>query len=67
MCDDDVRMDTLVLRVAVVVLALSFPAWVLLSLVVVLGRARYEHRRRQPDARRLGTREAERLVRRFSF
>jgi len=57
-------MDTLVLRVAVVVLALSLPAWMLLSLVVVLGRARYEHRRREPHARRLGTREAERLVRR---
>lgn len=59
-------MDTLVLRVAVVVLALSLPAWVLLSLFVVLGRARYDHRRREPNARRLGTREAERLVRRVS-
>jgi HEAT repeat protein len=64
--DDDVRMDALVLRVAMVVLALSLPAWILLSLVVVLGRARYEHRRRQPNARTLGTREADRLVRRVS-
>jgi HEAT repeat protein len=59
-------MDALVLRVAVVVLALSLLAWLLLSLVLVVGRVRYEQRRPGPSARPLRTREAERLVRRVS-
>lgn len=57
-------MNALVLRVALVVLALAVPAWILLSLVVVLGRARYEHKKRTPGSKLLGGRQAARLVRR---
>ena len=64
--DDDERVNALVLRVAVVVLALALPAWILLSLVVVLGRARYEHKRREPISNALNARATERLVRRVS-
>ena len=57
-------MDALVLRVAVVVLAIALPAWVLLSLIIVLGRMRYERKTRKPTSKALGARDAERLVRR---
>ncbi len=59
-------MDALVFRVAVVVFALALPAWVLLSMVVVLGRLRYERKRRKSTSKTLGARAAERLVRRVS-
>jgi len=64
--DDDERVNALVLRVAVVVLALALPAWILLSLIVVLGRARYERARRQSAEKALRPRESERLIRRVS-
>jgi len=57
-------MDALVLRVALVVLAFALPAWILLSLVIVLGRLRYERKRHAPVSRVLSPRAAERLVRR---
>jgi len=57
-------MDALVLRVALVVLAIAVPAWVALSCVIVLGRLRYERTRRAPDSAPLGKRQADRLVRR---
>ncbi|HET8968323.1 MAG TPA: HEAT repeat domain-containing protein [Gaiellaceae bacterium] len=57
-------MDALVLRVALVVLAISVPAWIALSCVIVVGRLRYERVRREPSAAPLGRREAARLVRR---
>lgn len=59
-------MDALVLRVAVVVLAIALPAWIALSLLVVLGRARYDRRRREPRSGELGDHEARGLVRRAS-
>jgi len=59
-------VDALALRVAVVVLAFALPAWILLSLVIVLGRLRYERSRRKPTAKALGPREADRLIRRVS-
>jgi HEAT repeat protein len=57
-------VDALVLRVAVVVLALALSAWVALSLAILLGRARYDRRRRQPATAELSARAADRLVRR---
>lgn len=59
-------MDALVFRVAVAVLAISLPAWILLSLLVVLGRWRYERTRHERASTALGSRVAERLVRRVS-
>lgn len=56
-------MDAFVLRVALLVLALSMPAWALLSIVVVAGRLRYE-RKRGRAARGLGDREVAKLLRR---
>jgi HEAT repeat protein len=53
----------LVPRVAIVVLAVAFPAWALLSVVVVLGRVRYDRERRERPSHALATREARRLVR----
>ena len=64
--DDDEGVDDLVLRIALVVLAISVPAWALLSVVVVAGRLRYERRHRDPIERPLRAREAERLVRRVA-
>jgi HEAT repeat protein len=58
-----VEVDSLVLRAAVVVLALAVPAWALLSVTVVLGRIRYD-RRRHRFSRPLSDREVARLVRR---
>ena len=55
-------VDDVVLRVALVVLAISLPVWGALSLVVVLGRLRYERLHRDPVDRPLGARAAERLV-----
>lgn len=62
--DDDLKVDALVLRVSLVVLALAFAAWLTLSLAVVLGRMRYDRRRRGQHSERLGERDAVRLVRR---
>ena len=59
-------MNELVLRVAFVMLALALPAWIVLSLAVVLGRARFDRQRREPKSRALGDREAARLVRRVT-
>ena len=59
-------MDDLVLRVALVVLAVALPAWAFLSVVVVAGRLRYERRHRNPTERPLSAREADRLVRRVA-
>jgi HEAT repeat protein len=58
-------MDEVVLRFAVIVLALAFPAWALLSALVVLGRWNYD-RGSEPGSRELSAREAERLVRRVT-
>ncbi|HJR96068.1 MAG TPA: HEAT repeat domain-containing protein [Gaiellaceae bacterium] len=57
-------MDDVALRGGLVVLALAVSAWVLLSLLVVLGRLRYDRRRGEGAARSLSPRAAERLVRR---
>jgi len=54
------------MRVAVVVLALALPAWILLSLAVVLGRARYDRQRRELRSGELEGREPRRLIRRAS-
>lgn len=56
-------MDALVLRVALVVLAVALAAWVALSLAVLLGRLRYDRARRKLTAP-LSDRAAQRLVRR---
>jgi HEAT repeat protein len=64
--DDEESVDALVLRVALIVLALAFPAWVVLSLAVVLGRARYKRTRHAPASKALSARAADRLVRRAS-
>lgn len=56
-------MDALVLRVALVVLALAFGSWLALSVAIVLGRLHYDRARRR-DARPLSRRAAKRLVRR---
>jgi HEAT repeat protein len=53
----------LVPRVAIAVLAVAFPAWALLSVVVVLGRVRYDRVRRDRSSHALAVREARRLVR----
>lgn len=56
-------MGSLVLLVALAVLAFALPAWAVLSLTVLLGRIRHERRRHAPG--RVPTeREAARLVRR---
>jgi hypothetical protein len=57
-------VDDLVLRVALVVLAISVPLWAGLSLIVVIGRLRYERLHRDAVDRPLSPRAAERLVRR---
>jgi HEAT repeats len=62
--DDDEVVDDLVLRVALVLLAISLPAWAVLSVFVVVGRLRYERLHRNPTERPLRPREADRLVRR---
>ena len=64
--DDDEVVDDLVLRVALVVLAISVPAWAVLSVFVVVGRLRYERLHRNPRERPLRQREADRLVRRVA-
>ena len=57
-------MDAVVLRIALGVLVVSFAAWVVLSLVVVLGRARYDRRLRRRTQETLSAAAADRLVRR---
>jgi HEAT repeat protein len=59
-------VETLVLVVALVVLALSVPVWVVLSLAIVLGRLRYERAHRVGGSKELTERVATRLVRRVS-
>jgi len=59
-------VDELVLRVAVVMLALAVPTWIVLSLAVVLGRTSYERKMRRPPPSGVRGREAARLVRRAS-
>ena len=56
-------MDALVLRVGLVVLAISFVAWVALSLAIVSGRLRYDRARRE-ITKPLSDRAARRLLRR---
>lgn len=56
-------MNALVLQIGLVVLVLSVSAWVALSVVLVVGRLRYE-RRRSLAPRQLRRRTARRLVRR---
>ncbi len=62
--DDDQEVDDLVLRVAVTVLVVAFASWMVLSLVVVLGRIRYDRRLRRPGSTALSSASAARLVRR---
>jgi HEAT repeat protein len=57
-------VDALVLRVALVVLVIFVPAWILLSFAIVVGRLRYERARHEPTAGPPSARTAERLVRR---
>ena len=54
-------MQEVVLYVGGIVLAVSFVAWVVLAIVIVVGRVRYDHLR-GGSSRPLGTREARRLV-----
>jgi len=61
--DDHREVDALVFRVAIFVLALALPGWIALSLVVVLGRARYD-RRHEARVGELRPREAARLIQR---
>jgi hypothetical protein len=49
---------------AALLLVIFVPAWAALSLAVVLGRVRYDRRRRRALPREIGEREARRLVRR---
>jgi HEAT repeat protein len=60
--DDHRGVDALVLRVAILVLALAFPAWIALSVAVVLSRMRYDARARDRQGDKLGEREAGRLL-----
>ena len=62
--DDEQMVDELVLRIGLVVLALAVMAWVLLSLLVLLGRLRHDRRLGEGAAGSLSPRAAERLVRR---
>ena len=57
-------MDALVLRVAILVLAFAFPAWIALSLAIVLGRLRHDRRLQEQGGAELGGREARPLLRR---
>ena len=62
--DDDENVNALVLRVAVVVLAISLSTWIALSLAVILGRLRYERTHRAPRSQTLSKHTAQRMVRR---
>jgi HEAT repeat protein len=57
-------VDVLVLRIALLVLALSVPVWIALSLAIIVGRLRYERAHREIATTALSNRAAERLVRR---
>jgi HEAT repeat protein len=59
-------VDSLVLRVAVLILVLAVPVWVVLSFAIVLGRLRYERAHRGVESKELTARAATRLVRRVS-
>jgi HEAT repeat protein len=65
-CDDDELVDVLVLDVALLVLALSVPVWIALSVAIVFGRLRYERSHREVTSIPLSERTARRLVRRAS-
>jgi HEAT repeat protein len=64
--DDDERVDGLVFRAALVVLALALASWVALSLATLVGRVRYDRRHRADRSSTLSPRVAKRLVRRVS-
>jgi HEAT repeat protein len=57
-------VHTLVPRLAVVVLGLSFAVWCALSVAIVVGRARFDRRRRLASADVVSPREARRLAQR---
>ena len=57
-------MDAVLLRIALVVLALGAASWLALSAAVLLGRLRYDRRRRDARATHLSERTATKLVRR---
>jgi HEAT repeat protein len=59
-------VDELVLDVALLVLALSLPVWLALSLTIVFGRLRYERSHREVWSTPLSERAARRLVLRAS-
>jgi HEAT repeat protein len=63
-CDDDERVNELVLRIAAAVLVISLSAWIALSLGIVLGRLRYERRRHASKSGSSSVRTTDRLVRR---
>jgi HEAT repeat protein len=57
-------VDALVLRVSLVVLAVSIGLWIVLSAATVLGRVRYDRRHERRASTALSERAAQRLVRR---
>jgi HEAT repeat protein len=57
-------VDALVLRVGLIVLVCAVAAWLVLSLAILLGRARYDRRRHVARTAGLSPRVADRLVRR---
>jgi HEAT repeat protein len=57
-------MDALVLRVGLIVLVCGIAAWLALSLVILLGRVRYDRHRHADRTTGLSPRVADRLVRR---
>lgn len=62
--DDDERVDAIVLRIALAVLAVTFVSWVVLSVVTIVGRFRYDRRQDERAAVVLSERTARRLVQR---
>jgi HEAT repeat protein len=61
--DDEKGVDGVVLRVALVVLAIASCAWLVLSLVVLLGRVRHDRGLGVVAASAMSERQAQRLVR----
>ena len=57
-------MHAVFLRLAIIVLGLSFATWLALSLALLVGRARYDRMRREPSSTPLSARRARRLVER---
>ena len=62
--DDDQKVDALVFRVALVVLAITAVLWFVLSVATVLGRLRHDFLYERRAAAELSERTARRLVRR---